>query len=44
MYLDPKNPYCMNKDKEKMNVISSLINIIYGDVVEVIKHIDDMMK
>ena len=32
IYLDPKNPHCMAKDLEKMEVISSMINIIYGDI------------
>lgn len=32
MYLDPKNPYCMELDKEKMEIISTMINIKYGDI------------
>ena len=37
LYLDPKNPYCMSKDKEKMQCISSVVDIIYGDIKEVIQ-------
>ncbi len=32
IYLDPKNPYCMDKDKEKLSIVSKLINLIYGDL------------
>lgn len=31
LYLDPKNPYCLQKDAEKMLTISTIVNIIYGD-------------
>lgn len=30
-YLDPKNPYCMKRDEEKLKIISSMVDIIYGD-------------
>lgn len=30
LYLDPKNPFCMSKDVEKMAIVSKLINIVYG--------------
>lgn len=32
LYLDPKNPYCMKIDAEKMEAVSKLINIEYGHV------------
>lgn len=32
LYLDPKNPYCMEKDKEKINYVSNKINLICGNV------------
>jgi len=32
LYLDPKNPYCMKKDEVKMNIISKIIKIEYGNV------------
>lgn len=32
VYLDPKNTYCMVQDEEKMRVISSQIDIIYGPI------------
>lgn len=31
LYLDPKNPYAMKQDEEKMAIISSKVNIIYGN-------------
>lgn len=30
LYLDPKNEYCMKLDKDKMEYVSSRINIVYG--------------
>ena len=41
MYLDPKNPYCMKKDLEKMEIISKSINIIYGDINKIIEFIEN---
>lgn len=41
LYVDPKNPYCMEKDKIKMEIISKLITIIYGDIDEVIAKIEN---
>lgn len=32
LYVDPKNPYCMEKDLDKMMYIEKVVNIIYGDV------------
>lgn len=32
VYLDPKNPYCMIKDQEKMKEISVNNLVIYGDI------------
>lgn len=31
LYLDPKNPYAMKKDEEKMKYISSKVDILYGN-------------
>lgn len=39
LYLDPKNPYCMELDAEKVKVVRKKINIIYGDINEVINKI-----
>ena len=39
LFLDPKNPYCMELDKEKMFVVSKDINIIYGDVQNLVEYI-----
>lgn len=32
LYLDPKNPYCMKRDKEKIEIISSKVSLIVGDI------------
>lgn len=32
IYLDPKNPYKLKLDKEKMGIVSKQINILYGDL------------
>jgi hypothetical protein len=32
VYLDPKNPYCMKQDTEKLEVVSKTINLVYGDI------------
>ncbi len=32
IYLDPKNPYCMEKDKLKMFEIGKKVKILYGDI------------
>jgi hypothetical protein len=32
LYLDPKNPYKLKLDKEKMEIVSKQINILYGDL------------
>lgn len=36
IYLDPKNPYCIEQDKEKLKSVSKLIKLEYG-------HIDDII-
>lgn len=43
LYLDPKNPYCMEKDKIKMEIISKKIDIIFGDVDYVINKLGDVV-
>lgn len=32
VYLDPKNPYCMEQDKEKMKIVSREMKLIFGDI------------
>lgn len=32
LYLDPKNPYRMKIDKEKLSIISSKVNLLVGDL------------
>jgi hypothetical protein len=41
LYLDPKNPYCMKKDKEKLDYISNCVTIVYGDINKILRHIDE---
>jgi hypothetical protein len=32
LYLDPKNPYVMSLDKDKMSIIEKQVNILYGAI------------
>lgn len=43
MYLDPKNEYCMDLDREKMSYIERFYTIEYGDVDEIIKSIKKLL-
>jgi predicted nucleic acid-binding Zn ribbon protein len=40
LYIDPKNKYCLSKDKEKLQKISNIVKIIYGDINEMINEIE----
>jgi len=40
IYLDPKNPYCMEKDKEKMEMVCNKIFVQYGMLKDIIKGIN----
>lgn len=42
IYLDPKNPYCMKKDVEKMNCISKKVSVVYGDIQKVLGYIQSL--
>jgi hypothetical protein len=42
LYLDPKNPYCMELDKYKMEVISDMVDIVYGDISYVESYIKSL--
>jgi hypothetical protein len=43
IYLDPKNPFCMKQDEEKMSNISKKIHVIYGDIEIVKKFVDNLI-
>jgi hypothetical protein len=43
-YLDPKNPYCMVQDKEKMYIVSKTINVFYGDIDYISSIINEMCR
>jgi hypothetical protein len=36
IYIDPKNPYCLEKDSEKLEIIQKQVNIIYGEINQII--------
>lgn len=36
LYLDPKNPYCISKDKEKLEYFKDKIKLFYGKVEDII--------
>lgn len=40
LYLDPKNPYCLEQDKEKLDYISTKIDIIYGDYKKLLDYLN----
>ena len=40
IYLDPKNPYCMEQDKEKMRVVSSQIPLVFGPLETILDFIE----
>lgn len=42
LYLDPKNPYCMSLDVEKMEAVTKTIDVIYGDINLVLNYIDTL--
>lgn len=44
IYIDPKNPYCMKRDEEKLKIISSMVDIIYGDKEMIKVYIDNFKK
>lgn len=35
LYLDPKNWYCIQKQKEKLDIVSNIIKLFYGDPEEI---------
>jgi hypothetical protein len=42
IYLDPKNLFCMSKDKEKMEQVEKKVNIIYGDIKIIENYINNI--
>lgn len=41
IYLDPKNPFCIEKDAEKLEYFKDKISLCYGDVNDVIEFVSD---
>lgn len=42
LYLDPKNPYCMKLDKNKIDFISKSVKLVYGDINKILNHIENI--
>jgi hypothetical protein len=40
VYLDPKNPYCMSRDKEKIAVISMSVMLVVGGLPIIMEYIE----
>lgn len=40
IYLDPKNPYCMDRDKIKIDYFKNKINLIVGDINNILNYIE----
>lgn len=43
LYLDPKNPICVNQQQEKLSVVKQQINLIYGDINYIIQYLQNMV-
>lgn len=43
IYLDPKNSYCISQQIEKLNVVSKLIKLIYGEPKFIISQIESLV-
>jgi len=43
LYLDPKNPICISKQIEKLNIVSKKINLIYGEKEMIFNYIKNMV-
>lgn len=42
LYLDPKNPYCMVKDKEKLEIVSKQTILKYGSLETILDYITEL--
>jgi len=42
LYLDPKNPYCMDRDEEKMKKVSQKLDIKFGSLEKVIGVVNNL--
>ncbi len=40
IYLDPKNPYCMKLDEEKLKIVCTKVKLYYGNVDEIINKLN----
>lgn len=43
LYLDPKNPFCINEQREKLDKVKSQINLIFGSPEYIIEEIKDLV-
>jgi len=43
LYLDPKNPYCMELDKNKLDYFKDRINIVYGNINLILNYIQNLL-
>lgn len=44
LYLDPKNEYCIQKDKDKLEYFKDKIKLVYGNVEYITNYIENMLK
>lgn len=42
VYLDPKNPYVMDRDKEKLEIVCKQISLIFGDISVVKDYVNQL--
>lgn len=43
VFLDPKNPYCMERDKDKLKEVCKEIKLIYGHKTDIINYINNLI-
>lgn len=43
IYLDPKNPYCMSQDKEKLDIISEKYTLFYGNIKFICEQVERLI-
>ena len=44
LYVDPKNKFCIKDQQEKLDYVSRYINLIYGEIPYLKKHIEESFK
>lgn len=43
IFLDPKNKYVINLDQEKLEKVSEMVSVIYGNPKDIIKYLEKLI-